>query len=466
MLNKLGETFLQKVAQALPSKESVASPDPEAAAQPALDQTGISDQANERFDLYNPLIQRLQEARAGNRESEQRLQNLGSLGSLFWGGLAGLKALSERNSSRALTESQQSFCSTLNEAQQQAFRAMDEPTRVSFQHVHEALKGDPQVKQALEGMLQGQAFELPQFQSMLRTISQAVDRELCPALKEKGVDKHELLGSMIKEVADPIRVYQGKNTPTCAPSSLQSILAATQPDKYAELVTDLMTKGKHPLPGIGESEDFNGRRVFNKTRAVELSTVALDKEDGGRCDLDDLVQDSLLRYGQELSPEGDAYGGRGRSGGTFRGRSVRSGGTFRGDSDEAGLTPNQIQQMFVNLTGDQPSTSYGVGDGEGHSLAFFGNLPVVSINGSPLPTDQAIGELAKHLKEGRFVPVGLNFDGERHVVTLAGIGQEKVSVVDPIDHRLHEIPLEQFKGMLEMAILTAPPAPVQDSGGG
>ncbi|HBN08096.1 MAG TPA: hypothetical protein DD435_05435, partial [Cyanobacteria bacterium UBA8530] len=159
----------------------------------------------------------------------------------------------------------------------------------------------------------------PKIFGVLANLDRIAKGELCPELKQLGLDKKAMMATLIDQICREGSVFQGKDTDTCSAASLQANLANTDPAEYTRIAAGLMLDGKVKING---------------DKSLDLSTSETGKEDGGRSDFDDVMQGTFVTFGRKFEAAGDDYfSGRGGAGGSFRGEQGQ------------GLTANQILNM-------------------------------------------------------------------------------------------------------------------------
>ncbi|HEY9766607.1 MAG TPA: hypothetical protein V6C82_09580 [Chroococcales cyanobacterium] len=307
----------------------------------------------------------------------------------------------------------------LNETQQAAFRALSSDERDSFCKVFSTVGGDwsdqnehtQASAHSLRLLLENGSLDNvdSKGKKLITTLGEACGKELVPELKAARLDKNGQLQQLLKQLAYPSAIYQGEGTDTCAPSSVQTIMASTMPGEYARIATDLLFKGQSQ---VGDEEI--GRQT------IDLSLSEIAKQDNGRSYFSRVIQGSLKDFASQFDEGGDEYGGRG--GGS---------GSFRGHTASGGLTANQINEMYRYVIGNVPTT---VQVNEGNS-------------------DKVVSKLGQALEAGVFVPAGLNFDGRGHAVTVMDFDGKDVTYCDSVDRKTLKMPVGEFKTRARMVVL-------------
>ncbi len=234
--------------------------------------------------------------------------------------------------------------------------------------------------------------------------------DLAPELQGKRVDTRGQLQTLAYQVGHPGEVFQGNDTDSCVPASLQANMAARNPGEYMRVATGLVFDGQVTLHGP------KGDQV------MKLDPDALWKERGGvgtvRATTNQLLQQSFMTFAQESYPpsEGDVL---------FTGGRYGKGGQYGGS--EGGLTLNQAEALFENVSG-----SY---------------VTPVGVTAANRPQAAETLELATSGR--RPVQVGLASDRGGHMVSVMGIdqdadGKKVVTYSDSNDGSEKTMPLDDF----------------------
>jgi hypothetical protein len=169
----------------------------------------------------------------------------------------------------------------------------------------------------------------PELFGILAGLDHIAQGELCPKLKQLGMEKQAMMGTLVHQLCFEGAVFQGKDTDTCSAASLQANLVNTDPGEYARIAAGIMVDGEVRIHG---------------DETLSLSTSETGKEDGGRSGFDEVMQGTFVSFGKKFEAVGnDYFSGRGGRGGSFRGKAGQ------------GLTSNQILNMNQFISG-VPST--------------------------------------------------------------------------------------------------------------
>ncbi|MEB3204394.1 MAG: hypothetical protein VKP57_06810 [Candidatus Sericytochromatia bacterium] len=103
-----------------------------------------------------------------------------------------------------------------------------------------------------------------------------------------GVPGAVLAADVLRDLAHPESIHQGRGTFTCTAATAQGILAARDPGEYARLVADLAVDGK----AVTKAGD---------TLSADLRGFAVDE---GRSGTSDLLQEAFMNFGRAGAAEG------------------------------------------------------------------------------------------------------------------------------------------------------------------
>lgn len=192
----------------------------------------------------------------------------------------------------------------------------------------------------------------------------------------KGASMMHLKLQIIKDLAMPRRIRQGRETLTCGPATAQSALARTAPAEYVRMVKDLATKGQTEAGGKTFKID---RRGFEDTR-------------DGRTATEDLLQPAMVDLARREWP---AKGGEGDFGGLRFGPTRRFGGAsfsrnvrrFAGDEGKGeALTPRQYGGLMATIIpGNQTAVDI-ISEGQRRSLS---RQVAAALQSGPVPVGLA-----------------------------------------------------------------------------
>lgn len=274
-----------------------------------------------------------------------------------------------------------------------------------------------------------------------------------PAKGLGKADANDLLYDVIKGIARPDKIFQGDGSFTCAPASVQGILASENPAEYARLALGLT---------------FDGKAKTKSGKTIELDTSEVGKKDGARGTLDEAVQGSFKAHAEKYTEGGAADFGAGRVGGASRFGGGRLGSALRFG---AGRLGGAARFGGGGVAGVRAFGQFAKGN-DGLTKAQIGHLyeDVIGRKTVQVPVNaynkgvvySALQEvLAKDLK----VPVGVtgkDKDGNatNHVVTLEALkpGVPPQAVVqDSGSGTKTTMPLGEFLNSMQMAIV-----PTQD----
>ncbi|HEY9765378.1 MAG TPA: hypothetical protein V6C82_03405 [Chroococcales cyanobacterium] len=218
------------------------------------------------------------------------------------------------------------------DALKQRFLMLPKEQRAQFCNVLDSLAGNPGAQVAFASILTNEkSWEMkdqadPKLFGVLSNLNRIAQGELSPKLKKLGMDKKEMMGTLVEQICFEGSVFQGKDTDTCSAASLQANLANTDPAEYARIAAGIMLDGEVKIHG---------------GQTLTLSTSETGKNDGGRSDFDDVMQGTFVSFGRKFEAVGsDYFGGRGGPGGSMRGKVGQ------------GLTANQILNMNQFITGE------------------------------------------------------------------------------------------------------------------
>ncbi|HBN09239.1 MAG TPA: hypothetical protein DD435_11535 [Cyanobacteria bacterium UBA8530] len=391
---------------------------PKPASPPTKDRSELSSGASGQFAAYD-----LPEAKEPSRKAEVVPRRELREQTLRTGRGAAAEAsarLAPVNSEAPVSEKHEYiYQKGLSETQQKAFRALSSDERDSFCKVYSTVGGDwseqnehtQAAAHSLRLLLENGSLDNvdSKGKKLITTLGEACDQQLVPELKAAKLDKNGQLQQLLKQLAYPSAIYQGEGTDTCAPSSVQTIMASTMPGEYARIATELLFKGKAEV-----GDDEIGRQT------IDLSLGEIGKQDNGRSYFSRVIQGSLKDFASQFDEDGEEYGGRG--GGS---------GSFRGNTASGGLTANQINEMYRYVIGNVPTT---VQVNQGNS-------------------DKVVSKLGQALEAGVFVPAGLNFDGRGHAITIMGFDGKDVTYCDSVDRRTLKMPVDEFKTRAKMVVL-------------
>ncbi|MEB3238548.1 MAG: hypothetical protein VKO64_13125 [Candidatus Sericytochromatia bacterium] len=181
-----------------------------------------------------------------------------------------------------------------------------------------------------------------------------------------NVPGNSLAVDVLRDIAHPESIHQGKGTFTCTAATAQGILAARDPAEYARLVTDLAVDGKATTKG-------------GDTIIADLRGFGTDE---GRSGTSDLLQEAFMAFGRAGAAESSQGGVFGFANGAlnaFTGgvfgsgsratapKAAQSGqplpppppkkppgrmGSTEAGAEKDGLTPAQFSRLMTSLTGE------------------------------------------------------------------------------------------------------------------
>jgi len=140
-------------------------------------------------------------------------------------------------------------------------------SQAAYQQISGALAGDPAAQQALRQMLASGKLDGRMMDQLGR-------------LAQPGGDT-ALLGQVVKDVANPGSIRQGRGNQFCAATTALSDLAAGNPAEYARMAADLRLTGQSRTAG-GQTIRAQGGSPQGMTATQQLMAPALTEQANGR----------------------------------------------------------------------------------------------------------------------------------------------------------------------------------------
>lgn len=180
------------------------------------------------------------------------------------------------------------------ELEQAALEELPDSARQQYQDLAQGVEHDPKAQLALQVLLvEGKLSNGPKAKdgdSLLTSL-----HELATNPVAKGIDRKELLGDVLQEIATPSAIAQ-KNRGTCTATTLQIKMAMERPSEYARLVGGLASpEGKVPLAngdtltreaGTGTGQKIQVQYKGKPTMVNDMRSVSSQ-----------LWQPALMQYG-------------------------------------------------------------------------------------------------------------------------------------------------------------------------
>lgn len=263
----------------------------------------------------------------------------------------------------------------------------------------------------------------------------------------------QMAAHVVEHLHNPGCIQQGKGTLSCAAAVAQGSLAASKPADYARMVFELATRG--------ESRTLKGDVVKADWRGISRSE--------GRDPVEDLLQESLLAFGEQSFPDAGQSLGGGLFGaignrimkvvsGIAKGvqklarRLGGSGGDYSAEDRQRALPPRQLTSITDSLTGEARATL-----NVHHPSAEDRQNFLTDPNNVQRRVLEAI--LRESLRAG---PVPLGITGQEfapedmgHAISLVAIqGQEAIGhILDPGDGKIKPVPFVDLLGKIENVAL-------------
>lgn len=282
--------------------------------------------------------------------------------------------------------------------------------RAQYAHIKAACARDPVAQLALQKLLLDGT--LGGSKSLEATLSQlATSTPLA-----KGIDRRTLVGNLVQELAAPSSIDQGL-TGTCAPTTVATQLAMTDPAEYARLIAGLASKrGRVELAG-------------GLTLQREVGTIADDGS--GRASTQRLLGPALM----QLMSDGDDFDYDNRD------PAMRA---------RVGTSPESLELAYEALR-NRPMES----------------MQILQFPGQPNPAAAKGIDLIRHqLEQGLSVSIGYR-PGAQHQVLITGAstcdGEKGFTFIDPEGREAHisEAELRKTLGAVMYDPATVSPALVE-----
>ena len=150
--------------------------------------------------------------------------------------------------------------------------------------------------------------------------------------KAEGLNPTQLaLATLVNQLANPGLIDQGQGTVTCGATSVQRMLAESNPGEYARLAVGLLVDGEvRTKDGHSMKADPSGLKETSDLRSA----------------VSELMQDSFMSLARSLAPDGSvgALSPDQMGAGTYP---PRTGGKFgSGEGKNGGLTANQVVGLY------------------------------------------------------------------------------------------------------------------------
>lgn len=285
-----------------------------------------------------------------------------------------------------------------------------------YRQLAELSKGDPIARECLLNMLLDGRLTKDKDRlgkdDLLGHLIRAATAPLTP-----GLDRKDLITSLIEEVDNPTKISQeGKGT--CVATSSTILFARETPTDYARLVVELaMPAGTTTTAGgakLTRNADWNNDNDSGRTPSVRLLQPALMELGNG-----------WMRYNNAKDVHTL------EAGGSFM-QTIKDGwASFRGFLANipimpGGLSSNGAKKILQALTGD----------------AYGQTFMVTRLN-----RESTFKRVEAASKAGHTVPVGLEWEGGGHKVLLDKIADGKAYITNPWGQR-ETIGLAEFKSNL------------------
>ncbi|HVE84597.1 MAG TPA: hypothetical protein VND93_17190 [Myxococcales bacterium] len=151
------------------------------------------------------------------------------------------------------------------------------PPQATYQKISGALGGDPAAQAALRGMLASGQLNAPA----------SGGGTLLDQLGRLG-GRPELLGQVVKDVANPGAIRQGRNNAFCGANVALADMAGRKPADYARVAADLALTGKSTTPGGQEikaqKEGGPGQEGMSATQRL-MAPAITETANGRRYDV-------------------------------------------------------------------------------------------------------------------------------------------------------------------------------------
>jgi hypothetical protein len=287
--------------------------------------------------------------------------------------------------------------------EEQALSQLPPEAQAQYRKVAAGLAADPQARLALQlllvdGKLPG-APSAANGDNLLAGLAKLVEQAVYP-----GMDRAELLGDLVQEIAFPSAINQGPVL-TCTVTAMQIKLAMENPAEYVRLVSGLASpEGKVALA--------NGVVIERK--------AGIEGEESLRSMSSRLLAPALMEYGDgadyTYDPKTDLHYDK------------------NGKAFNPGLVGPEIERAWEGLFGK----------------------PATQINVPPAKPEEAAQQVADQVASGGTVVVGLRQDaGGGHAVLVTGVRDGRVYYTNPFGYE-ESMPLAEFEARLYTAVLPAP----------
>ncbi len=242
--------------------------------------------------------------------------------------------------------------------------------------------------------------------------------------------EHNALHEIVRTVAHPGAINQGEGTYTCTTAVVQQMLARTMPADYVGMATGLIFDGVAAAP--------TGTKIALDT--AELYEREIGRKTG-RGAVDAIFQGSLLAYAQKTFPAvGDEVeGGRFSRSFVFGGGRFSARATYGSLTAEGGLTSGQVGGLLEKVLGLKTQDIQISDTNREVAYGMFQTSLDKAQTG-----DVSLGASARGVSSG--IPVGVQTqDGKFHEILVQDISDGKVSYIDPVDGKEHQIDEDDFK---------------------
>lgn len=293
-------------------------------------------------------------------------------------------------------------------AEAEALSKLTPAEQAAYRKLAKQLQGDPQAQLALQLMLLDGRLTSPQQASNGDTLLGGLVKLSEQPLAD-GLDRAQLLGQVVRELAVPAGIHQGVNLMTCGATSLQVQLAMENPAEYVRLLAGLSSPS-------GEVTLANGDPLRREP--------GWDREEYPRSLTSRLLQSAFMEYANgarwDYDPASD--------------RSVGSSLDNRGQSG-VGLEVSELARLEQALF-NRPAHSVPAMTGEA-------------------PTEKDIDALLQNLPSvvGLRFPEGSGAKVPAHAVLVTDVKDGMVTFVDPYGLEV-TMPLEQFKEQLLFGVVS------------